>query len=195
MMEESGLPRPDLLIADVGTSVVGGSDFEPIEEVEAILDESWPGGEVIRKRLAELPGIEEQEVRSPRRVSYWLRDGNMDDVITAMGARLEDLSVDLVGSAGVYLDVLPAGVNKGTTLRRVLGWLAREEADVVVAGDSLNDLALMESGLCGIVVGNCEAGLLERTRGLEHLYHAEGTGAAGILEGLRHFGWVEIHAE
>ncbi len=190
LMSEAGLPHPDILISDVGTSVVNGKTFEPIEEIEHALDELWAGGDEIRSRLEGMPGIEEQAIRSPRRVSYWLREGDMGEVIRGMAHRLEGLSVDLVGSAGVYVDVLPGGVNKGTTLKRVLRWLAREDADVVVAGDTLNDLALFESGLCGIVVGNCESGLLKHTRGRDHLYHAEGDGAAGILQGLRHFGWV-----
>lgn len=195
LMDEAPLPHPDLLISDVGTSVVDGKTFEPIRDIESELDEIWVGGEEIRGRLAGAPGIEEQEVRSPRRVSYWLRSGEMASVMEDMADRLDGLTVDLVGSAGVYIDVLPRGVNKGTTLKRVLRWLAREEADVVVAGDSLNDLALFESGLCGVVVGNCEAGLLAHTRDRDHLYHAEGEGAAGILEGLRHFGWVGEDAE
>ena len=115
----------------------------------------------------------------------------MEDAIDRAGGALEELEVDLVASAGVYLDVLPPGVNKGTTLRRVLRWLERGETDVVVAGDTLNDLALFETGLSGVVVGNCEAALRERVAGREHLYLADGEGAAGILEGLRHFGWLE----
>jgi HAD superfamily hydrolase (TIGR01484 family) len=189
LIAEAGLPRPDVLIADVGTTVVRG-DLTPVEEVEAALEETWPGADVIRERLAGVRGIEEQEVRVPRRVSYWRREGEMDEVIGRMADRLDDLTLDLVGSAGVYIDVLPAGVNKGTTLRRVLSWMERSEADVVVAGDSLNDLALLEAGFSGVVVGNCESGLRDRVCELEHLYMAAGEGAAGILEGLRHLGWL-----
>lgn len=191
LMLEAGLPQPDLLIADVGTTVVHGPDFIHVTEVEQILEESWPGGDTVRARLAGMEGIEEQDVRVPRRVSYWLRDGDMHEVMMAMSSRLDDLTLDLVGSAGVYIDVLPAGVNKGTTLRRVLEWLGRDQVDVVVAGDSLNDLALLEAGFAGVVVGNCESGLRERVAGLEHIYMASGEGAAGILEGLRRFGWLE----
>lgn len=185
------LPFPDLLIADVGTSVRQGANLEPVTPIEAALDAVWPGADTIRGRLEAVSGLEEQDVRAPRRVSYWIREGSMDEAIDRASSALGELSVDLVASAGVYLDVLPPGVNKGTTLRRVLRWLERGETDVVVAGDTLNDLALFETGLSGVVVGNCEAALRERVRGREHLYLAGGEGAAGILEGLRHFGWLE----
>lgn len=190
LIREADLPHPDVLVADVGTTVVHGEEFAPVAEIEREIERSWPGGEEVRRRLAVVAGIEEQEVRPPRRVSYWLREASMREAMDRAAERLHDLPVDLVGSAGVYLDVLPRGVNKGSTLRRVLRWLEREEAEVVVAGDTLNDLALFETGLRGIVVGNCEAELRARVAGLAHLYMAEGEGAAGILEGLRRFGWL-----
>lgn len=106
----------------------------------------------------------------------------------AAAAALDGLDVDVLMSANVFLDVLPHGVNKGTTLRRVLRWLDRDEADCVVAGDSLNDLALFETGLRGIVVGNGEPALLRRVAHHEHVYTARAQGAGGVLEGLRHHG-------
>lgn len=190
IIDDRRLPHPDLLIADVGTSVRQGEAFESVPELEAELDAIWPGADVVRERMEGVPGLEEQAVRAPRRVSYWIREGSMEAALERAAPALSGLEVDLVASAGVYLDVLPRGVNKGTTLRRVLRWLERGETDVVVAGDTLNDLALFETGLAGVVVGNCEAALRERVSGREHLYFAAGEGAAGILEGLRHFGWL-----
>ena len=190
IMREAPLPHPDYLIADVGTSFRGGPDLEPIDEIEVQIEAVWPGREPVRQRMNGVPGLEEQEIDADRRVSYWIREGGMDDAIARAATALAGLEVDLVASADVYLDVLPRGVNKGTTLRRVLQWLNREEADVVVAGDTLNDLALFDTGIRGVVVGNCEAALLERVQGREHLFCASGHGAAGILEGLRHFGWL-----
>lgn len=191
IMAEAPLPHPDLLICDVGTTVRHGPDLTPLIEIESELDLLWPGAEGIRSRLANVPGLEEQAVRPPRRVSYWIREGSMDEAIERAREALGDLDVDLVASADVYLDVLPPGVNKGTTLMRVLHWLERGETDVVVAGDTLNDLALFETGLSGVVVGNSEPALRELVSGREHLYLAAGEGAAGILEGLHYFGWLE----
>jgi hydroxymethylpyrimidine pyrophosphatase-like HAD family hydrolase len=190
LMEERDLPRPDLLIADVGTTVRSAPDLAPVEEIEAEIEACWPGRAAVRERLNGVPGLELQAVDAPRRVSYWVREGTVSEALDRAAERLEGLAVDLVGSAGVYLDVLPRGVNKGSTLRRVLRWLERSETDVVVAGDSLNDLALFDTGMRGVVVGNCEAELRSRVQGREHLYLARGEGAAGILEGLRQLGWI-----
>lgn len=213
------LPEPDVLIADVGTSVLRGLGPERVEAVEAELDRFWPGPHVVRERLEGLDGLSEQDVAAPRRVSYWIepvrrmgagaRDPGSDPygarspgdptlrpeaeelasgVAARALARLEGLGVDVVVSANVFLDVLPRGVDKGSTLRRVLEWLGALEETCVVAGDSLNDLALFQTGLRGIVVGNCEPALRRRVAGLDSVYQAGGEGVVGILEGLRHHG-------
>lgn len=191
LMAEAALPAPDVLIADVGTTVVRGNDFSPVAALEREIAARWPGGDVVRARLAGLDVVTEQALNVPRRVSYWLAAGAaMETALARIAERLEGLEVEVIGSADTYIDVLPGGVDKGTTLRRVLAWLGRSEHDVVVAGDTLNDLALFETGLRGVVVGNCEPGLLERVAGRAHVYVAAGHGAAGILEGLGHFGFI-----
>jgi hydroxymethylpyrimidine pyrophosphatase-like HAD family hydrolase len=214
------LPEPDLLIADVGTSVLRGLGPDRVTEIEAELDRRWPGGDAVRERLAPLAAeLVPQDVVAPRRVSYWIEavrqrhgagthadpfaaraadDTSLHDdaetVADAVGrraaARLEGLGVDVLVSANVFLDVLPRGVNKGTTVRRVLEWLGVADDRCVVAGDSLNDLALFETGLAGVVVGNCEPALRRRVAALPRVYQAGAEGAAGVLEGLRHHGFI-----
>lgn len=217
LLAATRLPEPDVLIADVGTSVLRGTGPDRVTGIEAELDALWPGDVVIRERLSALSSLTPQDVVSPRRVGYWIEpvrarraavpagndpfaarppdDPSLDEQSARLASRvsraaieaLEPLTVDVLVSANVFLDVLPAGVNKGTTLRRVLQWLHADEAECVVAGDSLNDFALFETGLRGIVVGNCEPALLQRIEGL-NVYRARGVGAAGVLEGLRYYG-------
>jgi len=221
LMTRTPLPEPDVLIADVGTSVLRGLGPERVEEVESELDRLWRGAGVVRDRLESLDALSEQDVRAPRRVSYWIepvrrrgaasrdpgadpyaaRDpdhptlgGDAEEVARSVGERvrerLEGLDVDVVVSANVFLDVLPRGVDKGSTLRRVLAWLGAREDACVVAGDSLNDLALFESGMRGVVVGNCEPALRRRVADIATVYQAVGEGVDGVLEGLRHHGAV-----
>lgn len=198
LMAEAHLPGPHLLIADVGTSVVRGEDFCPLP-VEDELQRAWPGHAAVRERLTSLPELVEQDINAPRRVSYTLVPDaatTIEQALEHTRLRLDGLGVDVLASAGTYIDVLPAGVNKGTTLRRVLRWLGRDDADVVVAGDSLNDLALFETGLHGILVGDSEPALAERIAHLDTVHRASSPGSAGIMEGLRHFGWLEAsHGE
>lgn len=225
LLARASLPEPDVLIADVGTTVLHGAGPAPVTEIEAELDRLWPGSDVVRARLHDVAALTPQEIEAPRRVSYWIEpvrarraqnapaspggpadhdpfaarapgDASLDDEAAATADRvaqeaaaaLVPLDVDVLVSANVFLDVLPHGVNKGSTLRRVLRWLDGEDAHCVVAGDSLNDLALFETGLRGIVVGNCEPALRARVAHMNQVYRARGFGASGVLEGLRHHG-------
>ncbi len=185
------LPAPHLAITDVGTGVVYGNTLEPVGEVERHLDAWWPGHDAIRERLSGLKGIAEQDVDAPRRVGYEVVDRPLAPALRRVRTRLSDLPVDIVGSANRYIDILPRGVNKGTTLIRVLEWLNASPESTVVAGDSLNDLALFDTGLTGIIVGNAEPALRRRVARRSSVYRATAEGAGGILEGLKELNLIE----
>ena len=70
----------------------------------------------------------------------------------------------MILSAGVYFDVMPKGIAKGPTLLRFIETLYLDPGNVLVAGDTLNDLSLFETGLDGVAVGNSEPDLVARIR-------------------------------
>ncbi|MEB3325693.1 MAG: HAD family hydrolase, partial [Cyanobacteriota bacterium] len=76
----------------------------------------------------------------------------------------------------------------------LLGWLEVTPETVVTAGDSLNDLAMFETGLRGVMVGNAEPALVAALPTLTRTYQARAHGCAGIVEGLRHFGFHSLLA-
>jgi hydroxymethylpyrimidine pyrophosphatase-like HAD family hydrolase len=106
--------------------------------------------------------------------------------------QLEAHGVDCLFSDNRYLDLLPAGVNKGSTLLALLEWLEVDHERVVTAGDTLNDLAMFETGLKGVMVGNAEPALVEHLPRLPSVYRARGEGCSGIAEGLHHFGFDHL---
>lgn len=191
LMDRIGLPEPDLLVADVGTSVLA-RDGERVAELESGIAAVWPGGDVVRARLHGTRGIAEQDVRAPHRVSYAVADpDDLKLAVRRVRRRLRELDTDLIDSAEQYIDVLPRGVNKGTTLRRVLEWLEIPETHAVVAGDSLNDLSLFQTGLTGVLVGNAEPRLVRRVGRQAHVHTSEREGVDAIVEGLIRFGFLE----
>ncbi len=88
--------------------------------------------------------------------------------------------------------MLPAGVNKGATLTGLLQALELDPAVVVTAGDSLNDLAMFETGLKGVMVGNAAPAMGAGLPRLRSVYRATAAGCAGIAEGLHHFGFDHL---
>jgi hydroxymethylpyrimidine pyrophosphatase-like HAD family hydrolase len=213
LMARWTLPEPDVLIADVGTSVVSGPHDARMTIVEQAIAARWPGRPAIEAALARIPGLEPQLIDAPHRASFWISDNRAlrgvrggadfearppDDpsfsesaervahsVAARAAAALHKFDVDLLLSGNLYLDVLPSGVNKGWTLHQVLKALRLETGDCVVAGDSLNDRALFDIGARGIVVSNCEPLLRQALARRPDVYFANAAGAGGILEGLR----------
>ncbi|MEY4360183.1 MAG: hypothetical protein RLZZ631_1669 [Cyanobacteriota bacterium] len=188
--EPIGLAAPHLVIGDVGCTVACGRSLLPVPLVVDPIEARWAGME---ERLLPLlqgqPGLTSQPIHSERRLAYYVDVEVFDHGLVPL---LEAHGVDCLLSDNRYLDLLPAGVNKGSTLLALLAALELDHAHVVTAGDTLNDLAMFETGLKGVMVANAEAALLEHLPRLESVYLAQAEGCAGIAEGLRHFGFDHL---
>lgn len=189
LVADGTLPAPDAMICDVGT-FVANADGTPYDGVVMQdLSTSWGDrSNVVRAAFADLRGLRLQEHFGPHRVSFYYDDAN---ALPEAQARAEALGCDGLASDNRFFDVLPRGINKGTTLKRLMQqWDVPTEA-VLVAGDTLNDLAMLVSGYPAVVVGNAESALLSRLPDLSQLVRAQAHGCDGIIEALRHFG-VEV---
>ena len=182
-----GMGAPHLVISDVGCTVACGASLTPIPQVVDPIERRWRGqAERVLPLLRTIPGLSAQPISTVRRLAYLIDPLLLDR--SRLGA-VAAHGVDCLVSGDKYLDVLPAGVNKGSTLNALLDWLEVTPDTVVTAGDSLNDLAMFETGLPGVMVGNAEPALVEALPRLRGIYRAKGHGCAGIVEGLRHFGY------
>jgi len=187
LLSDPTIPEPDYIICDVGCTVVHGKTQQAIHPLQGDIDELWPGEHVVESALASFEGLQRQEVPQERRVSYFCAsdavDGRMQETVNA-------LSCEVLFSAGKYLDILPKGVNKGSSLSRLVEHLGLDPEAVLVAGDTLNDLSMYQQGFKGVCVGASEQALTEATEHQARVYHAESTGCGGILEAFEHFGFL-----
>jgi hydroxymethylpyrimidine pyrophosphatase-like HAD family hydrolase len=182
-----GMPRPRYIIGDVGTSVYDGMTLLPIAELEAEIAARWQ--QAARQVIALLegePGLRLQPTPFRHRVSY---DCDPQLLSPQTIAKIQAAGFDCLISADRFLDVLPAGVSKGPTLARLVDSLGFDRERVLVAGDTMNDLSLFETGFKGVAVGNAEAALIEALDGRPSVYRSPLPGAAGISDALRHYGF------
>jgi glucosylglycerol-phosphate synthase len=184
LLSDPTIPAPDYIIADVGATIVDG-DLRPVEELQQEVAARWPGSQAVLKALAGFPGLQRQSVPQERRCSFLASE---ESVTPALRAAVDALGCDLLFSAGCYLDVLPRGVSKGAAVLRLAAAAGIDPATIVVAGDTLNDLSMFETGLRGIVVGGAEPALAERVRKRPLVHIAGEVGCDGILEGFSHHG-------
>jgi len=191
LLADPTLPVPDYIITDVGAGVYHGDTLQPIADLQSPIDRLWPGEQVVAEALADLTWLKRQDIPQLRRCSYFCEPHEAGD--QELAARVTRLGCDLLYSAELYLDVLPPGVNKGSTLTALVDWLELEVEDVLVAGDTLNDLSLFHTGYKGVCVGGSEAGLLDETEGNARVLHAQEPGCGGIIEALAWFGFLGQH--
>jgi glucosylglycerol-phosphate synthase len=184
LLDDSIIPNPDYIVCDDGATVLNGRTLEPVQPIQSQIEKKWPGILTIRKKLRKVKGIELQKVPQQRRCSYYFSEDTDLDQIRSLVA---EYGCDVLLSASRYLDILPGGVNKGSTLIQLVKTMHLDPAEVLVAGDTLNDLSLYQTGYKGVVVGAAETALVEATRETPTVYQAARAGAGGILESLGHF--------
>lgn len=189
LLRDPLLPMPTYVIADVGATVVRADGLRPVQPLQGDIERRWVGVHRITRALGDLAGVVRQSVPQERRCSFIADEPARVDEVRR---RLEGLECDVLWSAGRYLDVLPAGVSKGATLRSLVNHLGIDESDVLVAGDTLNDLSLFEESFPGVVVGGAEKSLREATAPLARVYQARQPGAGGILEAARDDGHAHL---
>ncbi len=188
---DGGVPWPEYVVGDVGTTIARVEDREiwPIDPLEEEIATRWnDSGDRVREALAEAPGLTLQPTEFRYRVSY---DLDPDRCERSAPKTVEELGLDWLVSDNRYFDVLPKGVSKGPSIKRLVHHLGIAPTYVLCAGDTLNDLSMLECGLPAVAVGGAERALVERVEPLSHVYVAEAVGAAGILEAVRA---LDMHA-
>lgn len=185
------VPWPDFVIGDVGTTIAEvmppetGQRIRPIPALEAEIARLWQDrGETVRAALDGHPGLALQQTPFRYRVSY---DCDPTEYCASAEDKVAGLGLDHLISDERYFDVLPKGVSKGPSLRRLIDHLGLDPAIVLAAGDTLNDLSMLASGLKAVTVGGSEPALLAQLGDRDTIYRARGRGAAGIAEAIAAF--------
>jgi sucrose-phosphate synthase len=187
------IAEPQFLIASVGTAIhysVGrfwddkywsrhiGFRWRP-ERVSRLM-EAWPGLK-----------LQETGAQTPFKISYY-RDGAelIDTKAIKRHFRRSGVHARVILSEQRCLDILPVRASKGHALRYLCWRLGFDAANVVTAGDAGNDLDMLRGCTKGIVVANHSLDPAEFD-GQPDVFFANRAHAAGIVEGLAHYGLLQ----
>lgn len=193
VLGEQNIPTPDVIISSVGTEIYYGPDLENLKQ-----DENWSSRiayqwkpQRIKQALRELDFLKPQEEDHEREFKLSYTMSYSDDRMAAIHKRLSDdnLRYQLIFSHDTYVDIIPQRASKG----KAIDYLCRKwnisPSKVLVAGDSGNDHEMLTGSRRAVVVGN-HSPELEELRNRKNVYFAEGSYAAGILEGLRYYAFL-----
>ncbi|MEW5989992.1 MAG: HAD-IIB family hydrolase [Chloroflexota bacterium] len=189
LMVQTRLPEPDALSTSVGTEL-----YDADGNAWPGWDERFAGWDAARARHV-LVGIgwlrpQPAAAQTPLKASFnapGLRSAELNILRTAL--RVAGIEATILYSSNLYVDVLPPGSGKGEGATVVAqAWGARAE-DVLVFGDSGNDLPMFQRSFRGTLVANA---LPELTTGVgPETYRSPYPFADGVLDGIRHWSRLE----
>lgn len=208
---EYELPRPDFVIADVGTSLyeIDAHHWRQVQDWQQSIALDWGGRShaELAAMMGEIPGLRLQEAakQGASKLSYYapplvdpaelLR--GIRQRFEARGVRINLVwSIDETTATGL-LDVLPASASKLHALEFLRARLCISLNRTVFAGDSGNDMEVLVSSIPSVLVANAQESVRAEAvahADLANLYLARGellgmngNYSAGILEGVVHF--------
>mgnify|MGYP003662875277 CR=1 FL=1 len=192
LIDELGLPKPDLIDTDAGTQLHYGEALTPDRSWRKQIGYAWRPDE-IDALLSSLPGLfrQPEENQSEFKISYEV-DFDKSPTLTVIKKKLREagLRAKVVLSLGMYLDVIPVRGGSDLSLRHVLWKWGFSPDSVLVAGDSGNDAGMLLGRTLGVVVGNYSPEL-QRLKNRPRVYFAEGEHARGILEGIQYYQFLD----
>lgn len=185
LVAEKSLLTPDVLVTSVGTEIYWNTTD---------LSREWPqvielDSRAIMTALHDIPNLTLQPeiAQRPYRIAYYLKADIK--TLALIKRRLDNFSVDVIYSHQEYLDILPKGVNKGSSLAYLAAHWNIDIANIIACGNSANDIDMLRIGKA-IVVANSRQELLDwvfSQEPTENVYLAKQGYAAGITEGVKNF--------
>lgn len=192
LIEELGLPTPDLIDTDAGTKLQYGDKLTPDSSWQRQIGYAWQPDR-IHEVLATIPGLKLQpdDQQSEFKISYVV-DSRKSVSTSSIKKLLREakLRAKVIWSLGMYLDVIPVRGGSDMTMRHVLWKWGFSPENVLVAGDSGNDAGMLLGRTLGVVVGNYSKEL-RRLRNRPRVYFAQQSHASGILEGIQYYNFLD----
>jgi sucrose-6-phosphatase len=198
LAQDKRLLTPDAVLTSVGTEIYFAPEIEqPDSQWSEVLAQGWNRNQIvaIASQFSQLQGQPESE-QNPFKVSYYLDQSVADTTISQLDYALKaaGFEVNFIYSSGQDLDLLPKNGDKGLAVKFLQRKWQIAPEDTVTCGDCGNDIALFQGREKGIIVGNAKPELLQwhEINRKETIYLAHSYCANGVLEGLKHFGFLPV---
>ena len=190
-LAENDVPVPDVIITSVGSEIYYRSRDNRDNGWSMHIRQKWDKA-TIRRLMATLPFLKLQEPETERefKISYYMEPdpdhlAKIHDLLTQNKCRYQ-----AIYSHQKYLDLLPQRASKGKAIRYLSYKWEISLENFLVAGDSGNDKEMLRGDPRGVVVGNYSEEM-DILRGKRGIYFSPRSYAAGIIDGIRHYEFLE----
>ncbi len=192
VLEEWGVPTPDIYISSVGSEIHFGKNMKEDRSWSRHIDYKWDRDGVL-KALSGVKGVKLQSKVGQRRhkVSY-IVDAKIAPKKREIQKILRNNNIlgNIAYSHDEFLDILPIRASKGHAVRYIALKFGIPFSNILVAGDSGNDEDMLKGGTRAVIVGNYSRELA-KLKGKVNIYFAETNYSAGILEGISYYDFFE----
>lgn len=182
------MPVPDMFLADSGTTALKGDGSGTIEPLQRNIIQLWPGKENMQKVLGEFSGVKLIDDAAPCRQMVEIND---EETLEAVREKIDGMGCSVEHREENRYDVLPYGVNKGASLGR---WIVQENvapSSFIAFSSSAGDFALCGRGWRAAVFAGAPDSLKQECDRFHNVRILDADGPKGVVEALRHFGWLE----
>lgn len=188
VLRDWNIPSPNLLISSVGSEIYYGQNPQVDTEWQRWLNYRWQAQKV-REILKKEKGLtlQPEHCQNPYKVSYFIdENANLTTKDIKKKLRQENISCNVIHSHGSLLDILPVRCSKGLALRYFINKWKLSSSNVLVAGDSGNDISMLRGEVLGVVVANYSPEV-ETLRHEPRIFFAPGKFAQGIIDAIEHY--------
>lgn len=195
VLERYEIHEIDVIVSSVGSEIYYGRECQPDKGWSSRLRHRWYP-QRIRESLGSLSYLTlqgEADAQREFKISYDLDPQvSPQDVLPEIHAHLDTSrsAYSLIHSHGTFIDVLPHRASKGKAIRYLSQKWHIPLNSIAASGDSGNDYDMLTGQTSGIVVGNYDQELEKLRETGQRCYFAKANYAAGIMEGLQHYGMI-----
>lgn len=188
ILEDIGIPKPDLIVCSVGTEIYYGDKLIADRSWSKRIDYEW-NPQKIRDVLEKIEGVKPQPERCQSRfkISFILdtrvapKPAVLRRILRENGCRAK-----VVASLGAYIDVIPIRAGDGLAIRHLAFRWGLSPEKLLVVGDSGNDEEMLKGQTLGVVVKN-HSPELNRLKNYGRVLFAQSAHAWAIMEGLDYY--------
>jgi sucrose-phosphate synthase len=194
VIKEKDITMPDLFITSVGAEIYYNHKGELIYSTgwDAHISHLWQKDKIV-KILSPFDFLQYQEEENQRKfkLSYYLQ--NNPNHLNTIKETLQKnkIKCNVIYSHDQFLDILPYRASKGRAIRYLAYRWNIPFENILVAGDSGNDIEMLEGDLLGVVVANYSKEL-EELKGKRRIYFSSKKFAAGILDGINYYNFIKV---
>ncbi|MDY6821002.1 MAG: HAD-IIB family hydrolase [Deferribacterota bacterium] len=184
--------NPDIIISSVGTEIYYGKKLIRDRQWDKHISYRWYPTK-IKEIMSTIKGIrmQPQSTQRTHKISYYMNPKiapTKEELYKIL--RENGVYANVIYSHEKYIDILPIRASKGYAIRYIsIKWDIPLDK-ILVAGDSGNDAEMLVGNTLAVVVGNYSPEI-EHLKNEPQIYFAKEKYAAGIIEGIYYYNFLE----